>query len=324
MERLTGRVILVTGGTGLVGSHVVEYLARQRARIVVPYRSINPVSYFSTQNLKDKSLLVACDIKDESRVFDIVTKYEVEIIIHLAAQPIVPTAYHNPVETISTNVLGTTHILEAARRFSGVKLVIVASSDKAYGDSSKMYVEDDPLSGDHPYESSKSAADLIATSYYKTYKLPVIITRFGNIYGPGDLNFNRIIPGIIKTVLTGEQLIIRSNGKLIRDYIYVQDVVTGYIFLLQHNKTLHGEAFNLSTNDSYSVIDLIKKAEKILRAKIPYKIVNDAVNEIPVQRINYNKILKLGWRPTHSIKHGVLETIAWYRDHAKQLGLTRQ
>ncbi|MFZ5845323.1 MAG: NAD-dependent epimerase/dehydratase family protein [Patescibacteria group bacterium] len=313
MERLTGKNILVTGGTGFVGSHLVEALLDGGARVVVPYRSLDPFSYFATQKLGDRVIMAIGDLKDFNRIFDIIVKYEIEYIFHLAAQAIVTTAYHDPLETIAANVLGTTHVLEAARRYPGIKGVLVASSDKAYGKSSRAYREDDPLRGDHPYEASKAAADLIALAYFKTYNLPVVVTRFGNIYGPGDLNFNRIIPGIMKTLNTGETLVLRSDGTYKRDYVYVKDVVSGYLFLLEKIDKTKGEAFNLSSDDNLSVIDLIKKAEKVLAKKIPYKIANTAINEIPYQHLEYSKIRKLGWRPRFNLSLGLHETYGWYK-----------
>lgn len=319
MERLKGKRILVTGGMGFVGSHLVEALVAQGSQVVVPYRSFDPLSYFATQKLGDRVIMAAADLKDFNRVFDVITKYEIHYIFHLAAQAIVTTAYHNPIETMASNVLGTTNVLEAARRYPGIKGVLVASSDKAYGKSKRAYREGDPLRGDHPYEVSKAATDLIALAYFRTYQLPVVVTRFGNIYGPGDLNFNRIIPGIMKTLFTGETLILRSDGSYIRDYVYVKDVVGGYLFLAERTDKVKGEAFNLSSNDSLSVIDLIKESKKIFSQKISYKIGNFAVNEIPYQHLNYSKIKKLGWIPRYSLRRALNETLNWYQKYSSQL-----
>ncbi len=291
----------------------MKALVGRRATVFVPFRSLDPRSYFATQRLSQKAVLVSCDLKDKERIFDVVSKYEIEYIFHLAAQALVPTAYENPVETIESNVMGTTYILEASRRFSYVKGVIVASSDKSYGKSRKPYVETDPICGDHPYEVSKSAADLIAHAYAKTYRVPVVVTRFGNIYGEGDLNFSRIIPGIMKAIIRKEKLVVRSDGTYIRDYVYVKDVVSGYLFLLKHLDKAKGEAFNLSSNNSYSVIDLIRQTEKILKRKIPYRIENSAQNEIPYQHLNTAKINNLGWKPTHSLKTTLPLVLRWYK-----------
>lgn len=319
MEKIKGKNILVTGGTGFVGSHMVKALLAQHARVFVPFRSLDPHSYFVTEKLSRKAVLIMCDIKDKDRVFDIVSKYSIDYIFHLAAQAIVTTAYDNPVETIESNVMGTTHILEAARRFSHVKGVIVASSDKAYGKSRKPYVETDPLKGDHPYEVSKSATDLITQAYAKTYRLPVVVTRFGNIYGEGDLNFSRIIPGIMKSIITKEKLVLRSNGTHVRDYVYVGDVVSGYLFLLGHLDSVKGDVFNLSSDDTYSVKDLIKQAQKVLKRKVSYIIEDSAKNEIPYQHLNFNKIKKIGWNPSHNLYSSLRETYYWYLKFGKHI-----
>ena len=313
MEKLIGKHILVTGGTGFVGSHLVKALVARHARVVVPFRALDPRSYFATEKLSNKATLVSCDLKDKERVFDIVSKYEIGYMFHLAAQAIVTTAFENPVETIESNVLGTTYIAEAARRFSHVKGVIVASSDKSYGKSKKPSIETDPLRGDHPYEVSKSSMDLIANAYAKTYHVPLVITRFGNIYGEGDLNFSRIIPGIMKAVITKETLVLRSDGSYVRDYIYVDDVVSGYLFLLNRMDTVKGEAFNLSSDMSYSVVDLLKKTMRVLKRKIPYRIENSAENEIPYQHLNRDKITGLGWKPTHTLRDTLPQIFRWYK-----------
>lgn len=317
MEGLTGKRILVTGGTGFVGSHVVAALLTKHARVIVPFRSLDPRSYFSLQRLDRAVTMVMGDIKDYQRVFEIVTKYEIDYIFHLGALATVDTAYANPIETIATNVLGTVHILEAARRSGRVRGVVVASSDKAYGKSAKIYKETDALAGDHPYEVSKSAADLIATSYHKTYGLPVVITRFGNIYGPGDNNFSRIIPGIMQSVLTGERLVIRSDGSYVRDYVYVGDVASAYLFILAHFDTMKGEAYNLSSRDSLSVLEVVKYAQRVLKKNIPYTIADVAKNEIPYQHLDWSKIQRLGWNPKTRLGTGIKETYQWYKRHWK-------
>lgn len=259
--------ILVTGGTGFVGSHLVESLISEGSRVIVPFRSLDPGSYFATQKLAKKVTLVSGDLKDFSRMFDIVTKYEIDYIFHLGAQAIVTTAYNNPRETITTNVLGTTNILEAARLYGSVKGIIVASSDKAYGKSTKKYVESDPLRGDHPYEVSKSSADLISLAYAKTYNMPIVVTRFGNIYGEGDLNFNRIIPSVLNAIITHTRLDIRSDGMFVRDYVYVKDVVVGYRVLLDCIDKSKGEAYNLSSGESLTVLEVINTIETMLKKK---------------------------------------------------------
>ncbi len=314
--RLADKTILVTGGTGFVGSHLVEKLCASGARVVVPYRSVDPKSYFAIQKLQTKAVMTIADLKNYTRVLDIVTKYEITHIFHLAAQPIVTTAYINPLETMASNVMGTAHILEAAR-VSGVKGVIITSSDKAYGKSKKQYEETDPLRGDHPYEASKSAADLLAHSYWKTYRLPVVVTRFGNIYGPGDLNFSRIVPGIMKAIFDKEVLHLRSDGTFVRDYVYVGDIVSAYMWILDHFDLVRGEALNVASDTSVSVLDLIKKSKSILHKPIRYSIDKTEVNEITYQHLSYEKIKKLGWRPHISLKQGLTQTYKWYKKYSR-------
>ena len=315
MEGLKGKNILVTGGTGFVGSHLVESLVSRGLRVIVISRSFDPQSYFATQHLERKTILASGDLKDYFRVMDIISKYEIDYIFHLGAQAIVTTAYDNPRETIETNVMGTVNILEAARLYGRIKGIIVASSDKAYGKSSKKYLETDPLRGNHPYEASKSSTDLIALTYAKTYSLPIVVTRFGNIYGEGDLNFNRIIPGIMKALVTGTTLSIRSDGTFVRDYVYVKDVVKGYLLLIDHIEKTQGQAYNLSSDEMLSVLNLIKSVENVLHKKIKYIITNTQKNEIPYQSLNFDKVKKLGYNAQYSFKKVLPDVLEWYRSN---------
>lgn len=315
MSSLANKNIFVTGGTGLVGSHLVEKLLLLKpANIVCLDRSVDPNSYFCRQGLDKKVILAYGDLKDKERIFDIVTKYEINFIFHVAAQPIVPMAFINPYETLVSNIMGTVHILEAARLSPYIKGVVVASSDKAYGKHCDNAAEDNALSGDHPYDVSKSCADLISQTYYKTYGVPVTISRFGNIYGPGDLNTNRIIPGIMNSIINDARLDIRSDGTFKRDYVYVKDVVDGYICLAENIERAKGEAFNFSSGFNYSVLDLINKIGGLLGKKIDYKIVNNQKNEIPSQSLNFDKAMKvLGWKSEYSFEDGIKETYNWYK-----------
>lgn len=314
IEKISGKNILVTGGTGFVGSHLIEQLFKNNANIITTFLSYNPLSYFFQKKLDKKVKMINVDICDFDKVFEIITKFDVDYVFHLAAQPLVEVAFYNPKRTLYTNIIGTINILEAARLYPKIKGIIVASSDKAYGklDDGK-YKENYPLKGDHPYEVSKSSADLIAYSYYKTYNLPVVITRFGNIYGEGDLNFSRIIPGIMKSLIKNELLEIRSDGKHVRDYLYVKDVVDGYLLLLDNIQKIKGEAFNFGSDETLSVLDLIKLIEKYLNKKISYKILNLAKNEIFYQSLDYSKIKKLGWQPKIKIKDVIEKIYSWYR-----------
>lgn len=317
--KLKNKNILITGGDGFIGSHLVEELLKLGNKVIVTSRSFNPRSYFSTGNFNQKAIITKADIKDYSRIFDVITKYEVDFIFHLAAQAIVETAYYNPRETLETNILGTVNILESARQYPRIKGVLLASSDKAYGKLKKKYTENDPLKGDHPYEVSKASCDLLAQTYYRTYCLPVVITRFGNVYGPGDLHFNRIIPGIIKAAITNKRLDLRSDGTHVRDYVYAKDIARGCLSLVENISKTKGEAFNLSSKDNYSVFNLIQKIEKILAKKIKYRIMNTVKNEIPYQSLSCRKIKKtIGWQSRYNLEKAIPETFNWYKNYCFQ------
>lgn len=315
MSNLTGQNIFVTGATGLVGAHLVEKLLELKpAKVVCLCRSKDPTSIFYSQKLDSRVICAYGDLKDKERVFDLISKHEISYIFHVAAQPIVPTAYINPYETFSTNIMGTVNVLEAARLSPYTKAVVVASSDKAYGKDCLDAQENQALAGDHPYDVSKSCTDLIARTYAKTYGLPVAVSRFGNIYGPGDLNFNRIIPGIMKAALNNEVLELRSDGSFKRDYVYVEDVVDGYLCLAEKIDQARGEAFNFSSGFNFSVLELIDKVSKILGVEVKYKIVNNQKNEIPEQSLNFEKAAKiLGWKSKHAFEEGIKETFEWYK-----------
>ncbi len=316
LVKVNGRNILVTGGTGFVGSHLVEALVGGGARVIVPYRSTDPRSYFITQRLDKKVTLVTGDATDARRITDIVTKYEINDIFHLAASAIVETAYYNPIETIQTNVMGAANVLNAAWMSGTVERIIMSSSDKAYGKTSGEYTEDSPLNPDHPYEASKAAADMVTRAYAKTYGAPAVTVRFGNIYGPGDLNMSRIIPGIMRAMATGEPLHLRSDGTFIRDYVYVDDVVSAYLFLLSHAKEILGEVFNVASDTSSTVVHLITQAERVFNIKIPYVIDNTQKNEIPSQHLRWDKIKTLGWKPVFTLENGLKLTYEWYRKNS--------
>lgn len=313
---LKGKNVLITGATGLVGGHLVEKLVGMGVNARITQRSFNPDSYFAKKKLDEKVIGAICDVKDFDRIFDVITKYEIEYIFHIAAQAIVDTAYVNPREALEINIMGTVNILEAARRSSKIKGVVVASSDKAYGKKCDNAVETEPMGGDHPYDVSKSCADLIARMYAKTYGLPVAVSRFGNIYGPGDFNFNRLVPGIMKAILKDEEFEIRSDGKFVRDYVYVKDVADGYVVLMENMDKAKGEAFNFSTGHNLSVVEMIEKLEKIMDRKCKYKILNVQKNEIPSQSLNFEKAEKvLGWKSRYSFEEGIKETFNWYKEY---------
>ena len=311
---LTGKKILVTGGAGFIGGHLVNRLVRLKAKVYVIDKYINPVSYFAKNKLQKKSKLFIKDICYFSGLKKIIEKNKIEYLVHLAAESTVNAGYFNPKKTLKNNILGTVNVLEVGRINKNIKGIIVASSDKAYGKlQEKKYRETDSLSADHPYNVSKSASDLISTAYVRTYDLPVVITRFGNVYGEGDIHFDRIIPGIMISLINNKKLKIRSNGKYRRDYIYVEDVVDGYILLLKNIEKVKGEAYNFGSKENLSVTELIKLIEKTLNKKINYKILNIAKNEVHSQSLDYSKIKKmLKWQPKHSISVTVKKILSWY------------
>lgn len=313
METLKNKNIIVTGGAGFIGSHLVEALISLGAKVFVIDILIQPSSYFTTKKLNKKAMVEVQDIAQKSKIKKLFDRIQPEYVFHLAAEAIVNDSYHNPYKTFKTNVMGTVSILEAARKTQSVKGVIVASSDKAYGKTKESYTEGSQLKGDHPYDVSKSATDLIAQTYYSTYGLPVTITRFGNVYGEGDLHFNRIIPGICEAIIKKQILPIRSDGTFVRDYLYVKDVVAGYLFLLQNIEKAKGEAYNFSSQDTLSVIDLIKQAEQILQMEVHYTIKNNAKNEIPYQHLDDTKVKKLGWKNMYTMENVLPEILKWYK-----------
>lgn len=314
MNSIANKTVLVTGGTGLVGSHLVQALLAKGARVVVTYRDLDPWSYFVTEGLDKKVVMAACDITNQKRVLEVMSKYEVDIIFHLAAQALVPQAFLNPVQTFDANIMGTVHVLDAARVLGNIEAIVVASSDKAYGKCAGEYVESDALRGDHPYDTSKSATDLIAQTYHVTYGLPIAITRFGNIYGEGDLNMNRLIPGLMLALMKNEVFEIRSDGTYTRDFVYVKDVVEGYMQMAENIEKTRGEAFNITSDEHLSVLDAVHAIEEALDKKVDLKILNTAQNEIPHQKLNDKKLRNLlGWGPHYRIHDVVPGIFDWYQ-----------
>lgn len=304
----------MTGGAGFIGGHLVLKLIKIGAKVSVIDIAVDPKSFFVSNNLSRKVSLEMVDIRDRNKVFKYFDKFSFDYIFHLAAEPIVEEAFNNPYSTFETNIMGTVNILEAVRRGRRIKGIIAASSDKAYGKTKKAYTENDPLKGDHPYDVSKSSMDLICQSYFTTYNLPIVITRFGNVYGEGDLHFGRIIPDICEALIRGKALKIRSDGTYVRDYLYVKDVVDGYMFLLDNFDKVKGEAFNFSSSDTLSVLDVVKKAERILKVKIPYKILNTVKNEIPYQHLDDTKVRKHGWKAKHTLDNALKRVFRWYME----------
>jgi CDP-glucose 4,6-dehydratase len=312
------RPTLVTGGTGLMGSHLVESLLSVGADVVCLVRDWVPQSELVRSNNLERVKVVRGDLCDQQLVERILAEYEINTVFHLAAQTIVSIANRYPVSTFETNIRGTWSLLEACRLNPTVQQIIVASSDKAYGDQVDLpYSEDTPLQGQHPYDVSKSCADLIARSYAVSYSLPVTVTRCGNLYGGGDLNWNRIIPGTIRSVLRNQRPVIRSDGFYIRDYFFVEDAVSAYMLLAEkmpEQPDLRGHAFNFSTETPTSVLELVNCILNLLNSGLEPDTRNEVSNEIRAQYLDATKAkTMLNWKAGFTLAEGLSRTIDWYK-----------
>lgn len=313
------RPVLVTGATGLVGGWLVRRLVDARANVVCLVRDWVPQAELVRSGLVDRVTVVRGDICDQPLVERVLGENEVVTVIHLAAQTIVGIANRNPVSTFEANIQGTWSVLEACRRSPGIKQVVIASSDKAYGNQEQLpYDERTPLQGQHPYDVSKSCADLISHTYAVTYGLPVVITRCGNFYGGGDLNWNRIIPGTIRSVLRGHRPVIRSDGSYVRDYFYVEDGAAVYMLLaeaLAERPELRGEAFNFSNELQITVSELTHRILDLMGSDLVPDVRNEANNEIRYQYLSADKARQmLRWVPLYNLDQGLQATIRWYQD----------
>jgi CDP-glucose 4,6-dehydratase len=314
------RPTFVTGGTGLVGSWLVRRLIEVGADVVCLVRDWVPQSELVRTNLMEQVKVVRGDVRDRDTLERTLGEYEIDTVIHLAAQTIVTIANRNPLSTFETNIAGTWNLLESCRRNPNVKQIVIASSDKAYGDQETLpYSENTPLQGRHPYDVSKSAADLVANTYAVSFDLPVAITRCGNFYGGGDLNWNRIIPGTIRSILRGQNPIIRSDGKYIRDYFYVEDGAAAYMLLaekLAEHPELKGEAFNFSNEIQVTVYEIVEHILRLMNSDLKPEIRNETTNEIRHQYLSAEKARQvLNWHPLFQLDEGLKKTIEWYRKY---------
>jgi CDP-glucose 4,6-dehydratase len=311
------RPTLVTGATGLIGGSLVPQLTTRGADVVCLVRDWVPQSELVRSGFIEKVKVVRGDIRDQQMLERVLGEYEVDTVIHLAAQTIVGIANRNPVSTLEANVGGTWSLLEACRRSPTVRQIVVASSDKAYGEHTELpYTEAAPLQGKHPYDVSKSCSDLIAQAYAKTYELPVAITRCGNFYGGGDLNWNRIVPGTIRSIVRNQRPVIRSDGQFVRDYFYADDGALANITLaekLAEQRELRGEAFNFSNEQQITVIELVNQILSLMKSNLEPEIRNEATNEIRHQYLSAEKARRvLGWQPVFTLAEGLQRTISWY------------
>lgn len=316
--------VLVTGATGIVGSWLVKRLLEEGAYVVTLIRDWDPQSELIRSGDVYRTSVVSGALEDFATSERAINEHEIDTVFHLGAQTIVGTAFRNPLPTFEANIRGTYNLLEACRiHRSLVKRVVVASSDKAYGDVETLpYTEEMPPNGQHPYDVSKSCADLIARAYAHTYDLPVTVARCGNIYGGGDLNWSRIVPGTIRSVLNNQRPLLRSDGKYMRDYIYVLDVVEGYLSLAEKSseENIRGEAFNFSNEIRMSVLEITRKVQESMgRIDLEPIILNQAEAEIKDQYLDSSKAKRLlHWKPRCNLDQGLSETIGWYRKFFSQ------
>jgi len=316
------RPVFVTGATGMLGGWLVHRLHAKGASVVCLNRDWVPRCELVRTGLIEKLSVVRGDVEDLDLLERTLGEYEIDTVFHLAAQTIVTIANRNPISTFESNVRGTWNVLEACRRSPLVRALVLASSDKAYGSQPTLpYSEDMPLQGQHPYDVSKSCADLISQSYAKTFQMPIAITRCGNFYGGGDLNWNRVVPGTIRSVIRGQRPIIRSDGKYMRDYFYVEDGATAYMLLaelLTSKPELQGQAFNFSNENQISVIDLVNLILKKMGSELQPEIQDQATNEIRHQYLSSKRARTLlNWAPEFTLERGLERAIAWYREVLK-------
>jgi CDP-glucose 4,6-dehydratase len=315
------RPVLVTGATGLVGGWLLHRLFESGADIVCLVRDWVPQCEAIRSGLLERLNVVRGDVRDQACLERALGEYGIETVFHLAAQTIVTVANQNPSSTFETNIQGTWRLFEACRHSPTVKQIVLASSDKAYGDHDLLpYHEDMPLQGRHPYDVSKTCADLIARCYATSFDLPVAVTRCGNFYGGGDLNWNRIVPGTIRSVLCGQNPVLRSDGSFVRDYLYVEDGAAAYMLLaekLAEFPELGGEAFNFSNEIQITVLDLVRRILALMNeSNLAPKIMDDARNEIRHQYLSAAKARqKLGWKPLFELDEGLGKTIEWYKEY---------
>lgn len=318
---IKNKTILVTGCYGFVAQHLINKLLLSNNKIIGIYNKKYQPKIFKVNNIYNKNLIIKkIDIRNKKKINSLFKKYKFDFCFHLAAISQVLTSNMSPNETFQINIFGTINLLETSRLITPKIKFIFSSTDKAYGESKKLpYLEDYPLNANNPYDASKACADIIARTYAKSFNLSICVTRFVNIYGPGDVNWDRIIPGTIKSVINNKKPILRSNGKFLRDYLYIDDVINGYILIgktMMISKKLDGLALNFGTGKPITVINLVKKILKILNKKNNYfSIKNNAKNEIKDQYSGYKLASKkINWKPKILLENGLLKTYSWYKN----------
>jgi CDP-glucose 4,6-dehydratase len=315
-----GRTALVTGATGLLGSWLVPALERRGARVVIVVRDLVPDSLLRTNGAADRCVTVLGDVTDGRLLERVLVEHEVDAVFHLAAQTQVEHALRDPVGTFESNVKGTWEVLDACRRSRRPQRIVVASSDKAYGAQPELpYTEGTPLEGRHPYDVSKSCTDLIAQSYALSYELPIVVTRCGNLYGGGDLNFNRLVPGVIRDAYEGRRPALRSDGAPIRDYLYVEDAAEAYIMLAEraHEPGVAAEAWNFSIETQLTAAEMARRVLAACgREDLELDIRGTATHEILHQYLSAEKArTRLGWQAAYGLDEGLRRSAEWYHEY---------
>lgn len=307
---MNDRRVLITGGSGLLGSHLTEELLNRGADVTLLIRDWIPESRLFREAITNPCNIVRGDVRDYDVIARILNEYDITHVFHLAAQTQVTYANRSPLETFDTNVMGTAILLEAVRNASWVQKIVVASSDKAYGNAEAPYKESTPLQGRYPYDCSKSCADLISQSFLETYSIPVVITRCANLFGEGDLNWNRLIPSTIRSIVTGEPVTLRSDGKMVREFLYVKDAVSAYLTLADSDQT---GTFNIGYNQQYSVLEVVSFIASLMNYHGKVETLNSAKNEILVQGMDSSKFMNaFKFNPLYGFHEGLRKTINWY------------
>lgn len=323
------RRTLVTGCSGFLGRWLVSTLVRKGARVIGFSKGLHSKLVFPADKLPDNSII---QVRGRTEKYDdldrTIKKCEIDAVFHLAAQSIVGEAYENPLQSFQTNITGTWNLLEACRNSGCVTRVVTVSTEKVYGQqkSERVCSEKSPLLGDTPYAVSKTCADLLARTYHHSYGLPVSVARLSNVFGPGDLNYSRIIPGTIRSILNSENPAILSDGSPVRDYVFVQDIIDGFLLLAERmdDGPVQGKAFNFASGEAISVLDLINLLLEIAGRRDLYPNVLDTAHREPAHAILSTQQATgiLGWRPKAALVDRLAETFDWYRDHSVRLGLS--
>ncbi|MBL8208466.1 MAG: GDP-mannose 4,6-dehydratase [Blastocatellia bacterium] len=319
MNFWTNRNVFVTGATGFVGAHITRMLVEQGAHVVCLQRDAVRANALDFFDLRRQTTVIQGSLEDYALLERLLNEYEIEAVFHLGAQAIVGAANRSPLSTFETNIRGTYFLMEACRVTKSVQRIVVASSDKAYGTHEHLpYTEDNALNGLFPYDASKVCTDVIARSYAHAYNVPVAVTRFANVYGPGDMNLSRVVPGTILSVLKNEAPIIRSDGTPIREFVYVDDVARGYLLLAENIEAAKGEAFNFGTGEQVQMLDLVERIIRLAGKSLEPKVMLQAkiAGEIDAQYLSAAKVkARFGWKAEVSLDEGLRRTIEWYQGY---------